>query len=264
MLQGRQAPQFSTVAGFSPDQLASQDLIRARALGGSPLIDASTQSLLGLAQGSPELQATARGDFLDPASNPFLQRTFDTAADAVSNRINSQFELAGRTASPANQSVLTRDLGNLANSIFGQNFQQERNRQLAAQQLLGQQQLSAAGLSPTIANQAFSDAAQLGASGAQQQQQEQRNIADRLFRFNFPFENLIQATGLFNQNIAGLAPFFPQTGTAEGTQTQTTRSSPLSTALGLGLVGSSIFGNPFRGLFGGSNPGVTGQQGVVF
>lgn len=70
---------------------------------------------------------TLNGAYLN--SNPYIDATYNKAADQVQSRVNSQFGLAGRTGSGANQSVMFNDLGNLATDVYGQNYNNERNRQ---------------------------------------------------------------------------------------------------------------------------------------
>lgn len=77
------------------------------------------------------LAATLSGDFLNPDSNPNLQNTFNRAADLTRTRLSSEFAGAGRNlgaAAPARSD----ELQTLASGIFGGNFQNERNRQVAA------------------------------------------------------------------------------------------------------------------------------------
>jgi len=74
---------------------------------------------------------TVRGDFLDPSTNPFLQQTFNTGADAIQNRLDSQFSGAGRNIG-ASIAPAKADLSSFANQLFGGNFQNERDRQFNA------------------------------------------------------------------------------------------------------------------------------------
>ncbi len=102
-------------------------------------------------QGRGLLSQTLSGQFTDPASNPFLQSTLDTATRRINeqNQTNNsaligQFKRAGatlrsdpnRVGSSAflNQARLgERDrlnaIGDVTGNILSQNFQQERNRQ---------------------------------------------------------------------------------------------------------------------------------------
>lgn len=77
------------------------------------------------------LAATLSGDFLSPDSNPFLQGTFDRAADLTRTRLSSEFAGAGRNLG-ASLPARSDELQSLASGIFGGNFQNERNRQVAA------------------------------------------------------------------------------------------------------------------------------------
>lgn len=72
------------------------------------------------------------GDYLNPSSNPYLDATYNHAAGILGSGIDSRFSKAGRYGSGAHQGVLQEGLGNLANDIFGGNYQSERARQVAA------------------------------------------------------------------------------------------------------------------------------------
>jgi hypothetical protein len=72
-----------------------------------------------------------RGDFLSPESNPFLQDTFNRAADLTRTRLSSEFAGAGRDLG-ASFPARSEELQTLASNIFGQNFQAERDRQINA------------------------------------------------------------------------------------------------------------------------------------
>lgn len=85
-----------------------------------------------MASAVPEYMKTINGDYLSPGSNPYLTGTFNTAADLVNGRINSTFEGAGRYGSGAQAGAIGTADANLANQIFGGNYQAERARQHAA------------------------------------------------------------------------------------------------------------------------------------
>lgn len=92
-----------------------------RGQGGSPLV-AGAQDLT---------QRTIGGDFLSPDSNPFLQQTFDRAADLTRGRLDSEFSGAGRNLG-ASRPARSEELQTLSSNIFGGNFQRERDRQVNA------------------------------------------------------------------------------------------------------------------------------------
>lgn len=65
--------------------------------------------------------------------NKALDATVDRAMDKVQNRVNSQFELGGRTGSVAHSGNMTENLGSLANQMYSDNYQQNMGRALQAQ-----------------------------------------------------------------------------------------------------------------------------------
>ena len=92
-----------------------------RGQGGSPLID----------QAQGLTSQTLAGDFLSPDTNPFLQSTFNRAADLTRGRLDTEFSGAGRNLG-ASIPARSEELQTLASNIFGGNFQQERDRQAQA------------------------------------------------------------------------------------------------------------------------------------
>ena len=80
-------------------------------------------------QGRNLVGQTLRGDFLLPGTNPYLQSTFDRAANTVQNRLDTQFAGAGRNIG-ASLPAARQELSDLATGIFGGNFQAERDRQM--------------------------------------------------------------------------------------------------------------------------------------
>lgn len=106
-----------------------------------------------------QLNKTAQGGYLN--NNPYLDQTYDRAADAVTRNyqeavmpsVNSTFSLAGRTGSNAHQGAvdqasdtLGRTLEGLGSSIYGQDYATERGRMQDAAAQLGGFQLQGQGL----------------------------------------------------------------------------------------------------------------------
>lgn len=148
---------------------------------------------------------TLSGAFLSPDSNPYLKQNVNTALDAVQSRVNSQFS-GNNYGSSANQETLTRNLADTAAQMYGQNYANERGNQMAAM-----------GLTPTLNANRYLDANQLseaGAAAAEAPWSALKNYA----------------------SILGLGA-----GSNSSTSTTTNTSSPLSTAVGLASIGSSIF-----------------------
>lgn len=104
------------------------------------------------------LNRTAAGDFLTADSNPYIRGVADQGADAAMARINAQFGASGRSnGSGLYAQLFSRGISDASNSVYAQNYENERQRQQAAQgALLG-------------ANQAAREAAlgrQYGAAGS--------------------------------------------------------------------------------------------------
>lgn len=77
---------------------------------------------------------TIQGDFLN--SNPYLDQTFNRAADLTRGRLDSEFAGSGRNLG-ASMPARSEELQTLASNIYGGNYQAERDRQTGA---LGQAQ----------------------------------------------------------------------------------------------------------------------------
>lgn len=115
------------------------------------MLNMFNNSVTGLPQDTVDaLSATARGESLN--GNPYLDATFNRAARNVTERFNqdvmpniaAQFSMAGRTGSGMNALAQGEAAGEaadalsgLSNSIYGGNYQRERDRQLAAAGQLG-------------------------------------------------------------------------------------------------------------------------------
>lgn len=206
-----QAPSANTASGY--------EAARQRALQGSQFDPAANQTY----------GDTLSGRYLDPATNPYLQSTYDQAARNVGNSVNSQFAASGRYGSGAHAGVLAQGLGNLATNIYGGNYEQERARQMQALGMLPQfnsrdyQNLSAL----TGANQALSD---------------------------YPYQQLSRYGGLLQGAGGGY-------GTTTGTQQTPYFDNSLAQIAGLGLTGAALYAS--GGLSGlGAGAGAGGMMGL--
>jgi hypothetical protein len=145
---------------------------------------------------------------------------------------------------------------NTANDIYGQNFQQERQRQMAA-----------SALAPQAANQDYVDASALANVGAQREGMQQNEINDIMNRFNTnaaaPAQNIQNYIGLLNG--------------AGGNYSSTSQRTPMNNSgmgglgQGLGLLGSiggmagGLTGLPWLSSAGlGSQLGSLGKAAMAF
>ena len=133
--QPYQAYPNETVAPFAQDQESAMDMVRQQATGQqNPLYGASQQQTMD----------TINGNYLNPQTNPYLQQTYDLAADRMTDAFSrgtaAQTDAAfaqqgafGGSAwdekQQANATSLGDSLAGLGANIFGGNYANERNRQ---------------------------------------------------------------------------------------------------------------------------------------
>lgn len=160
------------VAPFSPMQEQYLTGVQNLATQGSPLTQAAQQQDTNIVNGM----------YMNPATNPYLQQTFDYAANAVQNKVGSQFAGAGRNPE-ASVAVQNDQMNQLANQIYGGNYQ-----------FGAQQQAQAIQQANPLANENWFNLAQLGNAGQQVQGQAQQMIGANQNLYNYyaqlPWTNL--------------------------------------------------------------------------
>ena len=228
---------FSTTVPFSNQSEEAMGLIEARARSGSPLIDTANAQVQNMMTGnfnaSPfanYLTGTAQGDNLN--GNPWLDTTFDHAADRITNRVNRTAGLMGRTGSGAHQQLLQSQLGDLSNSIYGQNYQQERDRQTAAISSLQNawdsdytRRMNGVGAAERLAMVPYQDAGFLNTVGAQREVQAQSQLTDLQGRHTFEQMHPWELLALYSTALNGMGQ---QGGNSNSAQTKTQKQSGLS------------------------------------
>jgi hypothetical protein len=213
-------------AGLNQTQYAGLDAIQNRAMNGSPLMDAASQTL----------QNTAGGGYLN--SNPYLDQNVNAAMQntvknyqlATAPQRDRQMASSGSFGNSGVQQMqledqrqLSNNLGNMASQMYGQNYANERQLQ--------QQSLS---MAPSYANQDYLDAAQLMGAGNILQNNQQAGL-------NQDYQNWLDAKNYPSEQLAimngGFGPQNGQTTTQQGGQ-----GSALGKAGGGALAGYSMFG----------------------
>ena len=158
----------------------------ARAIGGDAAINAGYENVL----------STLQGDYLNPATNPYLQQNVQTAMNQAMGNINSQFNKPGAFGGTAHQGVAANQLGNIAANMYGQNYGNERNNQLQAWNA-----------AQTYGQNAYNDASQLMNAGQILQDEQQKGLDWNLAQFqeqqDYPYKNLSAAAGVFGTNLGG-------------------------------------------------------------
>jgi hypothetical protein len=179
--------------------------------------------------------------------NPYLDMTFNAAADSTQNRLASEFANAGQYGSPQNQGSRSQELQTLAAGIYGPGYQNAQNLQYGAQEAgvsRGLQQQDS-NLNRTL--QATQQAIPLG-QYMQQNQQAQLNA---------PYTNLSQYIG----QLGGLAPYFPATTTSsQSTQQQGNVTQPLYNNPLASTIGGASLGQYYGNLLGGQPQGQSYAQ----
>ncbi len=246
----------STVSGFTPAQSQGYQSIIDRARAGSPLLPAANDTAL----------KTIQGGFLDPSTNPWLKGTFDAASNDVTRAYRTAtdpstaggFASAGRYGSGAlnqarsqNQQNLGDQLGSLASTIYGGNYQAERGRQL--------QQTN---LAPGLMQAAYIDPTAMVNAGGAQQAQQQRQLQDQVNRWNTEVNPAAKwdEQAKYQALVGGN---YGQSGTQTTIGQQPAPSSnPLAQLFGGGLAAAGTAGNlgwsPFGGAGGAAAAGGKG------
>lgn len=192
----------------APETELGFQLQTSRALAGSPTTQAANQNLT----------QTLQGDFLQ---NPFQDQLAQSIVNAVRPSVNARFAAAGRSGSGLEANTLTSAVTDRLAPLSFQNFQNERGNQLQAAQL-----------APTLAQEDFRDAQALSQVGAGRESFAQQSIDEAINRFNFQQTEPIERLQNF-ANLLGQTNF----GTVSQSQSSASRqgASPLATGAGLGL-----------------------------
>ena len=217
----------ATYTGFAPETETALDLATARATAGSPLLNLS----------QVEANKILSGDYLSPTSNPFTQNLFNQMAGDVTSQVQSQFSRAGRLGSAANQEVLTRQLGELANQVYSDQFNRERENMV-----------NVMNTAPILAQADYQDIERLASVGAEKEALEQAKLQDAIARFDFeqskPFIKLNEYLGALGANVP--------TTTVETSPVFRDRAGGLLGGAGAGInIASQLGVNPLFGAIGG-------------
>ena len=223
-------PQYypgNTVAPFSPMQEQYFSGVENLAQNGLPSSNAAqnyTTSVLN-------------GNYLNPQTNPYLQDTFNQAANAVQNKLGPEFAGSGRNPEMSGAAQADQ-MNQLATQIYGGAYN------TGIQQMQG-----ALNESPQVAAQSLQGLQSLNTAGAQLQQQSQNMIGANQSLYEYyaqePWKNLNNYMGQVNSlahgsNTANTQPFYGP--------------SKTENALGGALTGATTgaaIGGPYGAVIGG-------------
>jgi hypothetical protein len=194
------------------------------------------------------LNPFASGAYIDPSSNPELQKYLQVARDDATNSINGQFAAAGRDLSGMNSQALGRGIGQAEAPILYDAYNQARGQQLGAiNSLYGAGGTTAGLLSGLDQTKLGNMQAGIGASQSATQAQQYGPMLQ--------LQAEAQRRGIPLQTLAAQMGIALPAGQAFGTQSQTgqtTTSVPLAQQIAGGVIGGA-------GLLGGT--GAFGNNG---
>lgn len=245
-------PQYyggNTVVPFAQQTEQALGLQQQRATDGSPVNQAAQN------YATNTLNATPTSQF-GGATNPYLDQTFNRAADSVQQRIQSGFAGSGRNIG-AGRPAAAQELNDLAGNIYGGAYEGERNRMAQDLQQQQQRQFGLTSLAPSLANQDYVDINALQGVGGQVEDLAGRLMQDQAARFDFS-QNAPQIN--LDNYLSRVSGAFPGQST---TQTTPTYRNHTAGALGGAASGASIgsgFG-PWGTLIGAVGGGLLGGYG---
>jgi len=211
----------NTYVNTPAETQAALALATNRATAGNPLLN----------QSQTEASNILSGNYLDPNSNPYSQALFNQMSGDVASKVNSQFTRAGRFGSGANQEILTDSLGNLANQVYGDQYNRERQNMVNATQI-----------APQLGEMDYNDIQRLNQVGDTREGIEQVKLQDAISRFDYeqqkPYLKLNQYLGALGANV-------PQ---------NTVSTQPYFRNTGAGLLGGAMAGSQIAGAMNSTNP----------
>ena len=234
--QPYEAFQGQRIAGLSPEQQMGMNMTTSRALNGSPVMNAAQANLTD----------TLSGRYMSPDSNPWLKQNVDTALGQAGSAINSQFNRPGAFGSSAHEGVMANQFGNIASQMYGQNYDQERTRQMQANMF-----------APQAAAADYADAQALMGVGNINREMTQslidQDYADWQQAQQYPY---MQSDFMKNAVLAGQGAGSTSTSKTSG------GSSGLANALGGGILGG-VTGAKAAETLAGTAMGATLGTGVT-
>ena len=234
----------STYAGPGATTQQALQLTANRAMQGSPLIQTANNSLANIMSPSnaPPGQAALKSLLAQytpgGGGNPYLDSMFNAESKPIIDAVNANAGLAGRTGSGAQQQLLTRNLGDLASQVYGNNFNAEQGLALNAANSLNQadatknqQAIQASISAPNLAGADYNDLQNLLAVGGAQDQQSQAQLNNLLTQWQYQQQQPWNILSGYAGAISGLGGLG---GSSTGSTTQPSQSS-LPQLIGTGI-----------------------------
>ena len=144
--------------------------------------------------------ATARGDYVDPANNPFYSKLTSTVSNDIQNRISGMFAGAGRDFSGAHIGTMARGISEGVAPVFANQWNKERDNHLNAASALYGAGNTTGGLLSGMDQTAFGNRqAGVDAAGAALRANDSdamQQLAIEAMRRGIPMDQYAKATGI--------------------------------------------------------------------
>lgn len=253
---GQLAPDYykgNTVANQSQWTQQANQMQADRALNGSASINNAQTSIDNIVSGGALANNTGLNalEQMTNAVNPYSSALLNDAVGQATAKIDSGFSSAGRYGSGAHENARADAVADLTSQFYSDAYDKQMEAATQAGNLYNagvDTQISGAGMTQELANQAYKDAEMLSQAGANLDAYNQAKIDANIDRWNYDQQKALEALSRFNQLIQG---------TYGGTSTSTGKSdyapSALGTAVGAGAVGvgmlDSYLGGDWSSLF---------------
>ena len=168
----------STYVGISPERQEALNMVLSQARGGGT----------GVAQTAlDQYNATMRGDYLN--NNPYLDEIVQRSVGAAGSAPISGFASSGRFGSGAMANAMADAMQSTAANLYGQNYQQERNRMM-----------SMLDRSAQVDDLQYQDAQRIAGVGQQFEQDQVAQVQEALNQYNADAQTLQSFLGLLTGN----------------------------------------------------------------
>ena len=247
---GALAPDYyggNTVADQSQWTQQANQMQADRALNGSASINNAQASMDNIVSGGALAGNTGLSalEQMTNAVNPYSSALLNDAVGQATAQIDSGFSGAGRYGSGAHENVRADAIGDLTSQFYSDAYDKQMQAAAQAGNLYNagvDTQISGAGMSHELANQAYKDAEMLSQAGANLDAFNQAKIDADIDRWNYDQQKALEALSRYNQLIQG---------TYGGTSTSTGKTnyaaSPLGTAVGAGALGLGLLDSTLDG-----------------
>lgn len=247
---GQLAPDYyggNTVADQSQWTQQANQMQADRALNGSASINNAQASMDNIVSGGALAGNTGLSALEQMTStvNPYSSALLNDAVGQATAQIDSGFSGAGRYGSGAHENARADAIGDLTSQFYSDVYDKQMQAAAQAGNLYNagvDTQISGAGMSQELANQAYKDAEMLSQAGANLDAYNQAKIDADIDRWNYDQQKALEALSRYNQLIQG---------TYGGTSTSTGKTeyapSALGTAVGAGALGLGLLDSTLDG-----------------